>query len=129
VWENFKSMPTLLKFLTAHAIACVALLLGSVIPHDSFSVNGHAVSYAVWWSSGVGPFASLVGVVGPIVGVLLLRKSPHARLAYLGFLLLGLIVPYPLFGSPLMALAGAAAIGVAVLYLYKLPAVQTYFAP
>ena len=121
-------MPTLLKFLTAHAFACFALLVGSVVPHRSFSIDGHAVSYTEWWSSGVGPFASLLGIVGPIVGVLLATKSQKARPAYLGFLALGLIVPYPFMGVPAMALAGVVVICAAAFYLYKWQPAQSYFA-
>jgi len=129
VWENFKAMPRLLKFLTAHALACFFFLVVSVVPHGRFFVSGRPVSYAEWWSSGIGLFAFLVGLVGPATGVLLLRKSRFARPAYLGFLSLGLIVPYLLFGAPPMALAGAAAVCLAVAYLYKFPSTQQYFAP
>jgi|SRR5450432_1508775 hypothetical protein len=129
MWENFKSMPLLLKFLTGHAFVCLALLVVSAIPNNSFSIRGHAVSYSEWWSSGAGPFASLLGLVGPIIGVLLLTKSSSARLAYLGFLVLGLIVPYPFMGVPAMALAGIAVVCVTAVYLYKWQPVQLYFAP
>ena len=128
VWENFKSMPVLLKFLTAHAFACFAFLLVSVIPNNSFSIDGHAASYAEWWSSGAGPFASLLGLVGPIIGVLLVTKSQNARPAYLGFLALGLIVPYPVMGVPAMALAGVVVACAVAFYLYKWQSVHSYFA-
>ena len=128
MWENFRSMPPLLKFLTAHAFACFAFLVGSVIPHHSFSINGHAASYAEWWSSGAGPFASLLGIVGPVIGMLLVTKSHNARAAYLGFLALGLIAPYPFMGVPAMALAGVVLVCAAAFYLYKWQSVQFYFA-
>jgi hypothetical protein len=71
----------------------------------------------------------MVGIAGPIVGVLLLHKSHYARPSYLAFLALGLTVPYLLFGAPLMSLAGVVAICVAAAYLYKVPSAQQYFAP
>jgi hypothetical protein len=128
MWKNFKSMPLLLKFLTAHAFLCLALLIGSVIPNNSFLINGRAASYSEWWSSGAGLFASLLGLIGPIIGILLVTKSPNARLAYLGFLALGLIVPYPFMGVPAIALAGIAVVCVTAVYLYKWQPAQLYFA-
>jgi len=129
VLENFKSMPKQLKFLTAFGLACFAFLVGPLIPNTALSINGRAVSSAEWWSSGVGVFASLVGLAGPIAGLLLLRKSRYARQAYLGFLALGLIVPYPLFGSPLIAAAGAFVVCLAGVYLYASSSSQRYFSP
>ena len=65
MWASFKEMPMPLRFITGHAIACVFLLFGSIIPHGSFAIDGRPVSYAVWWSSGAGPYASFLGVIMP----------------------------------------------------------------
>jgi hypothetical protein len=122
-------MPILLKFLTAHALACFAFLVVSVIPSNAFAINGRHVSYAVWWSSGAGAFASLLGLAGLGVGVLLLSKWRHARIAYLGFLALAMVVPYPVVGHPGLALVGLAVVGAVALYLYRKRTTQCYFAP
>lgn len=128
MWVNFKSMPLLLKFLTAHALACFAFFVTTLVPSSSFVLNGHHVSFSTWWSSGVGFFASLVGVVGLAVGLLLLTKWRHARIAYLGFLILVLVVPYPIVGHPALALVGLATVGALALYLYRRQSIQCYFA-
>lgn len=57
MWANFSCMPKLLKFLTAHAAFCFVFFVMSVIPNDSFSIQGQHVTYAEWWSSGAGVFA------------------------------------------------------------------------
>jgi hypothetical protein len=128
MWANFKSMPRVLKFITAHALCCFAFLVMSVVPNDFLYLNGQNVTYSEWWSSGAGPFASLIGIVGPIVGWLLLSKKPHARAEYLAFSALALIVPFPLMGDWATALIGVLFVCAEALYLYKWRGVQVYFA-
>lgn len=128
MWRNFRAMPTLLKFITGHAIACVGFLLMSVIPGGSFEINGRAVSYSEWWSSGAGSFSSALGIFMPIIGVLLLQKSRYARPAYLFVVLPALVVPFPLTGQAELALVGLAIVVLLALYLYVRQPVQWYFA-
>jgi hypothetical protein len=128
VWENFSSMPSLLKLFTAAAFGGVFLLIASVIPGSPFSINGHATSYSQWWMSGAGPFVLLFGIVGPIIGMLLVIKSRNARGAYLGFLTLGLIMPHLFAGvSVAMAFADAVFLCATAFYLYKWRSAQLYF--
>jgi hypothetical protein len=126
---NFKSMPTVLKFFTCHALACFILLAASIIPSGSFNINGRVVSYSEWWSSGVGPFASSLGIAGPVVALLLLKKRRHARAVYLGFLVTSLVLPYPMTGESWLALVGLAITGLAAAYLYRTASVARYFFP
>ena len=128
MWNNFKAMPTILKFLTAHALFSFLFLIGSIIPHDSFSINGQSVSYSEWWSSGVGPYASSLGILMPIVGFLLIARTRYARIIYLMVISLGLIVPYLYFGKFELALVGVIVMAVISAYLYLRPPVKEYFA-
>jgi hypothetical protein len=98
-----------------------------VVPNDSLAIEGRHVTYAEWWSSGAGFFASLVGVFGLSAGVALLRKKPWARLLYLGFATIGLVIPYPVLGNPAMGLVGALVVAAAGLYLFKSGSVTAYF--
>jgi hypothetical protein len=128
MWASFKEMPTLLKFLTGHSLACIFLMILSIIPHNSFAIEGHSVSYAVWWSSGAGPFASLLGIIMPVSGYLLLQRSHRARISYLTALSVGLIAPYLLCGQFGLAAFGIALVAAIGWYLYGRQTVQTYFA-
>jgi hypothetical protein len=122
-------MPKLLRFMTAHALACFVFLAMSVIPNDSLSIDGHHVSYVEWWSSGFGLFASLVGISGVAAGWSLLSKRKIARATYLGFLALGMVLPYPFMGVPVYALIGVGVVAIAATYLYRSQKVRRYFAP
>ena len=127
MWANFKSMPRFLKFLTAQAGSCFVFFVCSVVPNHSFSVDGHIVTYSQWWSSGAGPLASSLGVIGPFVAWLLLQKSQHARAWYLGFLALGFVAPYPFLGPLAYGLLGVLVAGAGAFYLYRWQSVQVYF--
>ena len=129
MWANFGSMPKLLKFLTAHAACCFVFVVISVININSYAIQGRHVTYAEWWSSGAGVFASLIGLVGPVVAWLLVSKQPYARPAYLGFLALAFVAPCPFFGMLAYALPGLFVVGAGALYMYRWQSVQVYFAP
>ena len=129
MWENFKSMPLILKFLTAHAIACAGFLVGSVIPHNSFLINGRSVTYVEWWSSGTGVYASVLGMLMAIAGFLLVTKNPFSRQIYLGVLSLGLVTPYFLFGEHWSSLFSLVIVIMIAAYLLLKGSVKEYFAP
>ena len=75
MWENFRDMPTGLKFFAAQALAGLLFIFGSVVPHKSFSIDGRSVTYSEWWSSGVGIYVSVLGAVLAIAGYLILSKK------------------------------------------------------
>jgi hypothetical protein len=129
MWANFGSMPKLLKFLTAHAACCFLFFVISVINIDSYAIQGRHVTYAEWWSSGAGVFASLIGLVGLFVARALASKRPYARPAYLGFLALAFIAPCPFFGMLAYALPGLLIVVAGAFYMYTWQSVQVYFAP
>ncbi len=134
MWDNFKSMPKLLKFLTAHALACVVFFVGSVIPHGAFSIVGHPVTYYEWWGHGAGPYTAIIGILLPLGGWLMVKRSGYARLYYLGTLVVGLILPYLFFkqvrGSNFaygLAAVGTAAVAAVAWYLYGKETSRDYF--
>jgi len=127
MWSALKAMPKLLKWICTHALLCGFFLLLSVIPHDSFSINGHHVSYAEWWSSGAGPFASFLGIVMPLSGYLLLSRSVYGRIAYLAALFVALVLPYCYFGEFGMVLIGVLIVLLVSWYLFRKQSVIQYF--
>lgn len=127
--ENFRSMPGLLKFLTFQAFMCFVFLMASVIPNDSFSINGRDVSYAEWWACGAGLIASAIGLIGPIIAWAFVTKRPHARPGYLVFLAIAFIAPYPLMHTPATVFVGLGMVIVGACYLYRCPSARRYFEP
>lgn len=118
MWQSFKTMPVLLKFLTGHALACFVLLLGVVLPNDSFNVDGRAVPYGELWSSGIGPMVALVGIAMPIGGLLMLRRARHARQIYLIASSSGLVLPYVFIADFTLAAVGVVFVALIAWYLF-----------
>ena len=129
MWANFSGMPKRLKFLTGHAACCLIFFVLSVIPTDSYAIQGRHATYAEWWSSGAGVFASLIGLAGPFVAWALAPKRPYARAMYLGFLALAFVAPCPFFGMLAYVLPGLLVVGVGAFYMYRWQSVRTYFTP
>ena len=128
MWKNFKSMPLVLKFLTVHGLLCFMAFAFSIIPNHSLSIDEQPVTYAQWWASGVGVFASIVGLLLPLSAWLILRKSSIARPMYLACLTFALGVPYLFFWRRYgNAFAGVLFVALITLYLYKRNPVLVYF--
>lgn len=117
--QHFEEMPSLLKFMTAHSLATLLLIIFSVVPHDSFSINGRPATYSELWSSGAGPFAMTLGIVFPIAGYMFLAKSKSARATYLLALILAMAGPYLAWGEFGLALFGITIVILAWVYLYS----------
>ena len=128
MWANFSAMPSLLKFLTAHSLASFVLLVASVVPNSSFAIDGHPVSYSEWWSSGAGPLASLLGVILPISGYLLLKGHPMARVTYLASISIALIGSLLVLHQAVVAAFGKPMVAFAMWYLYRRSDVVAYLA-
>jgi hypothetical protein len=117
----------LLKLMTGHALVCVILFIVSLLPYDSYGIDGRQVSRAEWWSSGAGPLASLIGLFGFAAGCALLKKANYSRQLYLAFLTGGFVVPYPFIGEAWFSLIGIFIVTAAGVYLFKNKAVASYF--
>ena len=125
---NFKSMPTLLKFMTGHALFCITLFALALAPLNQFEVGGRKVTYAEWISSGIGPLLALVGLAMAVAGLLFLRRNGLGRVIYLSCFGGLLTVPNILTGEYLAASFGlAVGLGVGV-YFFGNKAVREYFA-
>jgi len=127
VRSNFLAMPILLKLMTGHALVCVILFIVSVMPYDSYGIDGCQVSQAEWWSSGMGPLMSLIGLFGFTAGISLLKKKRYARELYLAFITAGIVVPYPFMGEAWFSVIGILIVIAAGVYLFKNGAVASYF--
>lgn len=125
--ENFNSMPPVLKFLTAHAIACVFLLIGSVIPHDNFSINNNPVTYHEWWTSGAGVGASIIGIILPFTAWHLLNRTHYARKLYISVIFLVFTVPYLFNNNPSLIIMAIVISGMLIWYLFRNKAAVEYF--
>ncbi len=121
-------MPIILKFLTAQAIAGTMFLIGSIIPHDSFSINGQPATYNEWWYSGVGIYVSILGTCMAIAGYLLVTRKKYSRQIYLVVLSLGLIAPYLKWGNYTLASMGLLIVVIIAGYLFLKASVKDYFA-
>ena len=110
------------------ALAAFVLVIASVIPQNSFAIDGREVSYSVWWTRGAGPVAVLLGVLFPICGYLFLLRKPNARAVYLASLTLSLIVSYVMLQRPLFVVLGGGLVAFGARYLYCKPTVAAYFA-
>lgn len=98
LWKNFREMPWLLRLLTMQALIMVFFLVGSIFPVWSFGISGKSVTYEEWWSSGAGIFASVIGILFPISGYLLLNKNKYARPVYIGSIILMFLCQVAVFG-------------------------------
>lgn len=127
LFDSFKNMPIILKFLTMHAIACFMFFLLAVIPGVPFTFNGQEMTFSELWSSGLGFLAILVGISMPIGGYLLLTRKPYSRLLYLLALSTGLVVPYLFIRDYQMAIVGVISGVLIAGYLYYMPSSKAFF--
>ena len=128
MYESFKKMPTILKFLTLHALVSILLVFAVVIPGIPIAVNGQQMSYSELWSSGFGIFGVFLGLAFPLCGWLLLKRAANARLVYLVMLTIALISPYIFSQDIAAAIFGIVITGLVAGYLYITPSVRAYFA-
>ena len=128
MWQAFRSMPLLLKFLTFHAVVCFVFFVGVAVPNDLFKLNGRAVPYDEPWSSGLAFFVGFVGLAMPLAGVLLLRRTSAARHVYLFILSIGSVLPYLFMRDYVFAGASVVVIALIAWYVFGNAAVQAYFA-
>jgi hypothetical protein len=128
MYESFKNMPTILKFITAHALVCSIFLLPAVVPGMPFTVDDKVISFSELWSSGIAPYLVVTSTAMPVSGYLLLKKAVYSREVYLVAVSLGLIVPY-IYWEEYKSLWFGVLITVGIaLYLFGRANVKYYFA-
>ena len=127
MWENFKAMPVLLKFLTAHALGCILFVFASMFPFGAFRIHGRYVTHSEWWSSGIGVYVSILGMLMAIAGCLLASKKRYSRQIYLAVVPLGLVAPYLKTGEYAGAIFGIAVTLMIAAYLFLKASAKEYF--
>jgi hypothetical protein len=135
VLKNFSSMPGILKWLTWVCSALPIFLLVSLNPYGSIKVSGRAMRNAQWWASGAGVVVAVLAIAMTAAGILMLRRSPHARPIFL----VGMLATF--LSGPLIAkltgsddaepvwsiLLGILPLGAIAWYLYASDATRNYF--
>ncbi|MCE2029374.1 hypothetical protein [Sessilibacter corallicola] len=125
--ENFISMPIILKCITIHAVACFMFLVGSVVPHDNFSVNGQSITYSEWWFSGAGFSAFIMGLFMPFAAWHILNKTKYSRHIYISMLFSSLSVPYLFYDQPNAIIYNLIITGIICWYLFCNKSAAAYF--
>ncbi len=126
--SEFKAMPLILKFLTAHALVSFIFFVAAVIPGIPFNFNGKEMSFSELWSSGIGIFTVYVGLTMPFCGFLMLKRKAYSRLIYLFILSSVLIAPYIYWKEAVGLSFGVITTLLIAGYIYGKPSVREYFA-
>lgn len=95
MWKAFLAMPTILRFLTAAGFCVCLMVVSTFFPFSPVRILGRPVSELDWWGSGAGYSMVIVAGLFGSSGVMMLRRSHHARLAHLvAWIALNISVPY-----------------------------------
>ncbi|WP_299599701.1 hypothetical protein [uncultured Microbulbifer sp.] len=127
MYQAFSEMPTLLKFLTAHALVCIYLLLAVFVPGIPISFNGVAMGTAELWESGLAISTALVGLLMPVSAVLFLWRWKYSRQTYSVLLAAVMIIPFALMRQVPSIIFGACLTAVILGYLFFNSGVRAYF--
>lgn len=127
MYQAFKEMPTLLKFITGHAFVCIVFFLAAVIPGIPISFDGQVMESKVLWAKGLGLPAVIVGLSLPVAGILILRRWQFSRHLYSAILLSALVGPY-LYWQQVLSLVFGVVLSCAIIgYLFLNGQSRTYF--
>jgi hypothetical protein len=135
VLGNFYAMPAILKWLTSLCLVPPMFLLVSLIPHGSIQVSRRAMANAEWWATGAGIVVGVLAIAMTTAGILMLKRSPHARRIYI----VGMLATF--LSGPLVAkltksdiaeplwsmLLGLLPVAVIAWYLFASKATAKYF--
>lgn len=127
MYQAFREMPTLLKFITAHALVCFVFFLAVVIPGMPITVNGEVMESSELWSIGLGLPTAAVGLAMPVVGVLILKRWQYSRQLYALILVSVLVVPYLVWQQLVLALFGVVLSCAIISYLFINRKARAYF--
>ncbi|MBT3012970.1 MAG: hypothetical protein KUF77_15395 [Candidatus Thiodiazotropha sp. (ex Lucina aurantia)] len=92
MYQAFKAMPTLLKFITAHALFCFMFFMAVVILGIPITFKGELMEFYDLWEGGL-PTAAM-GLSMPVAGVLLLKRWQYARYIYSFLFISVMVAPY-----------------------------------
>ena len=77
-WQAFKEMPFFLKVLTVYCLFGIFFILGAIIP-----VGDYGMTFAQFWSSGLGLLVLIDGVIMLVSGIGFLKRKKLARTLFL----------------------------------------------
>lgn len=123
----FKDMPTVLKYITVHALFCIVLLIMSLIPDLPINMDGQEVTIRELWSEGYGVGMALTGLIMPICGALILNKAKYSRHLYLLFSSIFMATPSILQSDILLAVFSLCFTLLMMWYLFFNKAVHKYY--
>ena len=127
VAQNIRDMPTWLKLMTAHCLACFVGFAAFAIPRSNMRFNGRQVTYAEFWAS-MGWLLGVCGVFLTVAGVLFLLRVGIGRYFYLANFA-ALLVGLQLYrGNVLGAAIGAGFVVALGAYLFRNERMRAYFA-
>lgn len=136
MWKNFMAMPILLRFLTAAGFCVCLIAISTMRPHSMIRVFDRQISAADWWASGAGPSMLIVAGLFVASAIMMLRRSRHARFAYIvAWIALNISIPYVagVTGAGVAAMSKSSLLSdlvvtVAIaLYLYLSRGTRNYF--
>lgn len=125
--KAFWEMPTILKFLTAHALACFLFVIGLVIPGSPMSFNGVPVESQEFWDKGYALPTFIIGIIMPLLGVSLLKKWVYSRHIYSVVFVLVLVAPYVYWQEIESTIFGVVLSAMVIGYLFINGKVREYF--
>ena len=127
MYQAFKEMPTLLKFITAHALACFVFFLAAVIPGIPITFNGEVMESQQLWAKGVGLPTVATGLAMPVIGVLFLRRWQYCRQVYSVALVSFMVVPFVLWQELPLIIFGVVLSCAIIGYLFLNGQARAYF--
>ena len=127
MYQAFKEMPTLLKFITVHALACFVFFVAAVIPGIPITFNGEVMESQELWAKGIGLPTVAIGLAMPALGVLFLRRWQYCRQLYSVVLVSVMVVPVILWQELLSIIFGAVLSCAIIGYLFINRQSRAYF--
>lgn len=126
--EAFKDMPTLLKFITVHALLCFALfVVVVVIPGIPITFNGEIIDSSELWVRGLGLPTVVIGLTMPIAGFLMLKRWQYSRQFYAFLLVSFMVGPYVVWQQLVPMVFGVVLSCAIIGYLFINREVRVYF--
>lgn len=127
MYQAFKDMPTLLKYITGHALVCFVFFLAVVIPGIPITFNGDVMESQELWEKGLGLPIAAIGLIMPVVGILILKRWQYSRHLY-GLLLVSVLVaPYLVWQEPVSVAFGIVLSCAIIGYLFINRKARAYF--
>ncbi len=129
MYKSYKTMPSFLRFIIVHALACILFFIAAVIPGIPISVYGEQITSSEIWSSGYGLKVCFVGLALPMCAILLLKRKSYSRQIYVFVLGLILIGSYDVVENMSLVIFGLIITSSITGYLYASKAVRSVFIP